>query len=45
MRKEAVDYVGGKGGKGSELREERSRRASRRAVEEGVRVGVRERDN
>jgi hypothetical protein len=45
VKKEAVAYVGGRGGKGSELREERSRRALRRAVEEGVRVAVRERDN
>ena len=45
MRKEAVDFVRGKGRKESELREERSRRASRRMVEEGVRVRVSEPDN
>jgi hypothetical protein len=40
VRKEAADYIGGRGGKGSELREERSRRALRRTVKEGVRVRV-----
>jgi hypothetical protein len=40
VRKEVVDYIGGKGGKGSELREERSRRALRRTVKESVRVSV-----
>jgi hypothetical protein len=45
LRKKTVDYIRERGGKESELREEQSRRTSRRTVKEDIRVGVRERDN
>jgi hypothetical protein len=38
IKKEVVVYIGGKGGKGSELRKERLRRALKRTIEEGIRV-------